>query len=57
MIRMFLIISLVAIITIINDLFVGEFTHEEFTINVGLLFHSIMFFFVIACIININGTF
>ncbi|WP_238538596.1 hypothetical protein, partial [Nitrolancea hollandica] len=55
MIRLFLIVCLIAIVACAYGIFVGEFTREEFTISIALLFYAVMFF-VIACIININGS-
>jgi len=56
MIRIFLVVCAILIFASMYGLFIGEFAPEEFTLNVGLLFYA-LFLLVIACIININGSF
>ena len=56
MIHIFLVLCVILIFASMYGLFIGEFTPEEFTLNVGLLFYA-LFFLVIACTININGSF
>ena len=56
MIRIFLVVCAILIFASMYGLFIGEFAPEEFTLNVGLLFYA-LFLLVIACIINIIGSF
>ena len=61
MIRIFLVLCAILIFASMYGLFIGEFAPEEFapedfTLNVGLLLYA-LFLLIIACIININGSF
>ena len=56
MICIFLVLCAILIFASMYGLFIGEFTPEEFTLNVGLLFYA-LFFLVIVCITNVNGSF
>ena len=56
MICIFLVLCAILIFASIYGLIIEEFTLEKFTLNVGLLFYA-LFLLVIACTININGSF
>ena len=56
MIRIFFIVCAILIFASIYGLFIGEFSPEEFTLNVGSLLYA-LFLLAIACKININGSF